>query len=38
MEHLCGKHSVLSNPASRIPVWTECTVHRSTDTRIKERF
>jgi hypothetical protein len=38
MDYRCGKHAVVANPASRIPVWTECTVHRFTETRIKERF
>ncbi|MDG6102218.1 hypothetical protein Daura_44180 [Dactylosporangium aurantiacum] len=38
MEHRCGKHAVLANPASRIPIWMECAVHRFTPYQIDRRF
>jgi hypothetical protein len=37
-EHRCGKHVVLANPASRIPVWMECAVHRFTPMQVSRRF
>ena len=36
--HRCGKHLVLANPASRIPVWMECAVHRFTPMQVTRRF
>lgn len=38
MEHRCGKHVVLANPASRIPIWMECAVHRFTPPLVSRRF
>jgi hypothetical protein len=38
MEHRCGKHVVLANPASRIPIWMECAVHRFTPMQVETRF
>ncbi|MET7392767.1 hypothetical protein KZZ52_52275 [Dactylosporangium sp. AC04546] len=38
MEHRCGKHVVLANPASRIPIWMECAVHRFTPLQVTRRF
>lgn len=38
MEHRCGKHAVLANPASRIPIWMECAVHRFTGYQLDRRF
>ncbi|WP_433609782.1 hypothetical protein ACQP2P_39300 [Dactylosporangium sp. CA-139114] len=34
----CGKLAVLANPASRIPVWMECAVHRFTPLQIDRRY
>jgi hypothetical protein len=34
----CGKHAVLANPASRIPVWMGCAVHRFTPMQVERRF
>ncbi|GAA2326715.1 hypothetical protein [Dactylosporangium salmoneum] len=34
----CGKHLVLANPSSRIPVWMECAVHRFTPMQVTRRF
>lgn len=34
----CGKHVVLANPASRIPVWMECAVHRFTPLQVTRRY
>lgn len=36
--HRCGKHVVLANPASSIPVWMDCTVHRFTPMQVSRRF
>ncbi|MFB9441722.1 hypothetical protein Dvina_45880 [Dactylosporangium vinaceum] len=36
--HRCGRHVVLANPASRIPVWMECAVHRFTPLQVTRRF
>ncbi|WP_432978056.1 hypothetical protein [Dactylosporangium sp. CA-233914] len=36
--HRCGKHVVLANPASRIPVWMECAVHRYTPLQVSRRY
>jgi hypothetical protein len=36
--HRCGKHVVIANPASQIPVWIACRVHRSGDTQLRDRF
>ncbi|GAA2578288.1 hypothetical protein GCM10010399_05040 [Dactylosporangium fulvum] len=38
MEHRCGRHVVLANPASRIPIWMDCAVHRYTPVQIERRF
>ncbi|GAA0707968.1 hypothetical protein Drose_30780 [Dactylosporangium roseum] len=38
MEHRCGRHVVLANPASRIPIWMDCAVHRYTPVQIQRRF
>ncbi len=35
--HRCGKHVVNANPASPIPIWTDCAVH-SERTRVADRF
>jgi hypothetical protein len=34
----CGRHVVRANPASRIPVWMECAVHRFTPLQLTRRF
>jgi hypothetical protein len=34
----CGKHGVVTNPASQIPVWVPCTVHRSGPAKTRGRF
>ncbi|MGC9668809.1 hypothetical protein ACNTMW_19905 [Planosporangium sp. 12N6] len=36
--HRCGKHVTVANPASQIPVWVNCRVHRSGVAQIRDRF
>jgi hypothetical protein len=36
--HRCGNHVAIANPASQIPVWVSCPVHRSGATQIQDRF
>ncbi|HEV7900085.1 MAG TPA: hypothetical protein VGP31_19805 [Planosporangium sp.] len=36
--HRCGKHVAVANPASQIPVWVACPVHRSGAAQIHNRF
>lgn len=36
--HRCGKHVVNANPASSIPIWTDCAVHSSGSSQIRDRF
>jgi hypothetical protein len=36
--HRCGKHVVIANPASQIPVWIECPVHRGGASQVRARF
>ncbi|GII24461.1 hypothetical protein [Planosporangium mesophilum] len=36
--HPCGKHVAIANPASQIPVWVACAVHRSGPRKLHERF
>jgi hypothetical protein len=36
--HRCGRHVVLANPASRIPVWMDCAVHRFTPLQVTRRY
>ena len=38
MDHRCGKHAVLANPASQIPIWLECGVHRCAGEQQRTRF
>ncbi|WP_432829957.1 hypothetical protein [Dactylosporangium sp. CA-092794] len=36
--HRCGRHVVLANPASQIPIWMDCAVHRFTPMQVTRRF
>jgi hypothetical protein len=36
--HRCGKHVAVANPASQIPLWVACQVHRSGHAQIHDQF